>query len=217
MGLVKYGSIKFLPPYGSGFSGGFTLDPYGTDTNSESLFFGQSGYNPIGGTQCRGCLGIGTSDFPSFPDKLNVRGGRTMLDGSDFYVQGGSVTVTTGTVIIGAGPVSLGGGISPASSILDVQGGSITVRGSGAGLSISAPSGTSSTFVAISTGSTPVFQITGSTTIINGIPRFSGNNTTGVGSTLLGTNSPASSVSAPYTWIEVRSADGSVVYIPAWK
>lgn len=42
-------------------------------------------------------------------------------------------------------------------------------------------------------------------------------NTTGAGTALLGTNSPAVTVSAPYTWFQMISGDGSTVYLPAWK
>lgn len=48
-------------------------------------------------------------------------------------------------------------------------------------------------------------------------PRFNAGNTTGAGAALLGSNSPASTLTAPYVWIEARAADGSVVYLPAWK
>ena len=41
--------------------------------------------------------------------------------------------------------------------------------------------------------------------------------TTWAGTALLGTNSPATSVGAPYVWIELISDDGSKVYLPAWK
>lgn len=50
-----------------------------------------------------------------------------------------------------------------------------------------------------------------------GIPRFNGTNTTGAGSALLGANSPAVTNTAPYTWIQIVTADGSTAYIPAWK
>lgn len=40
---------------------------------------------------------------------------------------------------------------------------------------------------------------------------------TGAGTPLLGTNCPAITLSAPYTWITAQSSDGSTVYIPAWK
>ncbi len=43
------------------------------------------------------------------------------------------------------------------------------------------------------------------------------NNTTGGGSALLGTNSPATTNTAPYTWFKVITSDGSVGYIPVWK
>jgi hypothetical protein len=48
-------------------------------------------------------------------------------------------------------------------------------------------------------------------------PRFNGGNTTGAGTALLGTNSPAVTVAAPYTWITVTTNDGSTAFIPAWK
>lgn len=53
--------------------------------------------------------------------------------------------------------------------------------------------------------------------ILSAIPRFNGTNSTGAGTALLGTNSPASTLSAPYTWISVISSDGSQCFIPAWK
>lgn len=51
----------------------------------------------------------------------------------------------------------------------------------------------------------------------SGIPQFSGTNTTGGGTALLGTNSPATTNSNPYTWIQIKTSDGSTAYIPAWK
>lgn len=50
-----------------------------------------------------------------------------------------------------------------------------------------------------------------------GIPTFGGGNTTGAGTALLGTNSPAVTLTAPYTWLTVITADGSTAYVPAWK
>lgn len=40
---------------------------------------------------------------------------------------------------------------------------------------------------------------------------------TATGTASLGTNCPASAVSAPYTWITVKTSDGSEAYVPAWK
>jgi hypothetical protein len=53
--------------------------------------------------------------------------------------------------------------------------------------------------------------------IFAGIPRFNGTNTTGAGSAALGSNCPAISVAAPYTWIQITTSDGSTAYIPVWK
>lgn len=40
---------------------------------------------------------------------------------------------------------------------------------------------------------------------------------TGAGSALLGSNSPAATLTAPYTWETVISSDGSTCYRPLWK
>lgn len=50
-----------------------------------------------------------------------------------------------------------------------------------------------------------------------GIPKFAGTNTTGAGSAALGGNSPATTNTAPYTWIQIITSDGSTAYIPVWK
>lgn len=52
---------------------------------------------------------------------------------------------------------------------------------------------------------------------LGGALRYNYGNTTGAGTALLGSNSPASTLSAPFTWLTVISADGSTVYVPAWK
>jgi hypothetical protein len=53
--------------------------------------------------------------------------------------------------------------------------------------------------------------------ILSAIPRFNGTNSTGAGSSLLGANSPATTLTAPYTWISVITSDGSTAYVPCWK
>ena len=60
---------------------------------------------------------------------------------------------------------------------------------------------------------------TGASTLlsVNGVVAFTGDNTGGAGTALLGSNSPAVTNTAPYTWIKIRTADNSVAYIPAWK
>ncbi len=49
------------------------------------------------------------------------------------------------------------------------------------------------------------------------VPRFNGGNTTGAGAALLGANSPAVTLTDPYTWITVTTNDGSTAYFPVWK
>jgi hypothetical protein len=50
-----------------------------------------------------------------------------------------------------------------------------------------------------------------------GLIQFAGTNTTGAGSAALGANCPATTATAPYTWIKAFAADNSIVYIPCWK
>jgi|SRR5215467_3773436 len=52
---------------------------------------------------------------------------------------------------------------------------------------------------------------------VNQFIQFQAGNATGAGSALLGTNCPAITLSAPYKWLQVTTADGSTAYIPAWK
>lgn len=52
--------------------------------------------------------------------------------------------------------------------------------------------------------------------IVQGRMQFN-DNATGSGSAALGTNCPAVTPTAPYTWIKIQSSDGSVVYVPAYK
>lgn len=52
---------------------------------------------------------------------------------------------------------------------------------------------------------------------LGGLPKFGGTNSTGAGVTAVGTNCPAVTASAPYTWFSVIAADGSACFLPAWK
>lgn len=40
--------------------------------------------------------------------------------------------------------------------------------------------------------------------------------TTGAGAPLFGTNSPASTLTNPYSWLKFKAPDGTQVYVPAW-
>lgn len=66
------------------------------------------------------------------------------------------------------------------------------------------------TLGAADTTSTQVFEI-------GGLMKFSGLNSTGAGTALLGTNSPAVTNASPYTWLKVLTSDGSTGYVPVWK
>lgn len=93
-----------------------------------------------------------------------------------------------------------------------VQPGTGTGTGTGASLILKAPA-----LAASGSGAqtqTEVARILGGTT-----PAFkwTANNSTGAGSALLGTNSPASTLTAPYTWVQVITGDGSTGYMPIWK
>lgn len=57
---------------------------------------------------------------------------------------------------------------------------------------------------------------TGNVTL-HSAPRFNANNVTGSATATLGANSPATAPAAPYTWITAKAADGTTVYIPAWR
>ena len=64
-----------------------------------------------------------------------------------------------------------------------------------------------------------IFGVNGTTKLSissSGILQYN-TNTTGSGTALLGTNCPATTVSAPYTWLQMQSSDGNTVYVPAWK
>lgn len=74
---------------------------------------------------------------------------------------------------------------------------------------------TGSTLVTISRGAGQTN--TSNVLAIDGTLKFGGQNTTGAGSAALSTNCPATTTTAPYTWIRAVSSDGSTVYIPCWK
>ncbi|MBL8142381.1 MAG: hypothetical protein JNM38_14790 [Acidobacteria bacterium] len=48
-------------------------------------------------------------------------------------------------------------------------------------------------------------------------PKFGAGNTPGAANASLGANCPASSPSAPFTWLAIRAADGQIAYIPCWR
>ncbi len=106
---------------------------------------------------------------------------------SELILTGGSMSLTASTIV----------------EIQSVTGGEVTLGGS-----IGAP------YLDLHTGAdatTPVLEFA------NGCePQFD-TFTTGVGSALLGANSPAVTNTAPYQWIKAVLHDGSDVFFPVWK
>lgn len=52
--------------------------------------------------------------------------------------------------------------------------------------------------------------------IVQGRMQFN-DNATGSGSAALGSNCPAITPSAPYTWVKIQTSDGSIAFVPAFK
>ena len=91
-------------------------------------------------------------------------------------------------------------------------GGSVTFYVTTHGLNSSAGTNTWTFTSASGTGATVTGLWTGSITT----PYYAVS-TTGSGSALLGSNSPATTNTAPYQWLTVLCSDGSTCYVPAWK
>lgn len=75
---------------------------------------------------------------------------------------------------------------------------------------------TTNIYFRINNGSN-VMEVDSSQIIFFNPIKYSYGNTTGDGTALLGTNSPAVTNTAPYTWITITTSDDSTGYIPVWK
>lgn len=64
------------------------------------------------------------------------------------------------------------------------------------------------------TNGTEAWNITNGGVLAN---KVGANESTGAGIALFGANSPASTLTAPYTWLTVQTSDGSTGYVPIWK
>lgn len=89
------------------------------------------------------------------------------------------------------------------SSVISQSGGALYVQGAGGNLKLDLSGYTGAHTVAAPDYAGTLMLLTGAST--------------GSGTAALGANSPASTLSAPYTWIQSKAPDGSTVYIPAWK
>ena len=92
--------------------------------------------------------------------------------------------------------------------LLMASGKAIQLQGSGA--------------LTVATGATSLggtVGITGLLTLSNSVAwkTAAGAESTGAGSAILGANSPAVTLTAPYTWLKVNTSDGSTGYVPVWK
>jgi len=105
---------------------------------------------------------------------------------------------------------------STAGSAITVRAGNSSGSGSGGALTLAGGTSSSGTagVINLQTAGSTAYQITAGQTLKNSL---SANEATGSGSALLGSNCPAVTATAPYTWIKMISSDGSTVYVPAFK
>jgi hypothetical protein len=150
--------------------------------------------------------------FPSStgnPVILSPNGSDTNISTVIGSVQSGSINLNTGLLV---GSFS-GGGTTQAQVTHTASAVNYTSMTGGA-------TGTGPTILGTGTDSNVDLRLsakgTGNIRMLNN-PRFDGTNSTGAGSAALGSNCPAGTLTAPYKWIQAVSADGSTVYIPAWK
>lgn len=136
------------------------------------------------------------------------------------YADSLSATVTPVTAIILNGTAS--------ANTMNICGGDAAEYACTAGNIYAGASTSTTTGTMVANWTSSLFNISVATTLqstlgVTGVatftaaPRFNGGNTTGSGSALLGSNSPASTLTAPYTWMTVTTSDGSTGYIPIWK
>lgn len=153
--------------------------------------------------------------------------------------------VRTFTIINAAAVVNANGGIAFALSFQPTFDNNVTVLGVGAwinptthnttytmstmqGLRITPTKGANDTVTTAqgiyigdinfaATSNYAIYTESGRVRLGDVIETAAGQESTGSGSAALGTNSPAVTNSAPYTWIEFRTSDGSTVYSPVWK
>jgi hypothetical protein len=160
---------------------------------------------------------IGSSYSPTSLATISASG--LALIGSGGIVAGGAA-FNGHAWINGGGGVQVQGQLSSPSGTggeFEYNGGTVYVsavnRGSGSQIPLQCRGST----VTLVTSGTTNLTCNGTNVVLSIPPKFSGANTTGSGSAALGSNSPATTNTSPYTWIQAVSADGSTVYVPAWK
>lgn len=163
----------------------------GTQTTSVPLFYLNGGTSPITwDNTTTGGTYIGINSIANFAGNF-----------IDFRKNGGTSLfkiASTGQVVFGSGGTTSAPAIVLGSTNTGIYGDATNVR-------------------VVAAGGIVIGFNSSSETRFFGSPQFSGTNSTGSGTALLGGNSPATTLSAPYTWISAKSSDGSTVYIPCWK
>jgi hypothetical protein len=115
---------------------------------------------------------------------------------------------STVSIAVGGGNVLLRTTTAPTYGAFSVGSGGITLVGAST--------------IGTSTGQFDLRTAAGNGDIVitphgTGLLKYAGTNTTGAGSAALGSNSPAITLTAPYTWWKVLTSDGSTGYFPIWK
>lgn len=128
--------------------------------------------------------------------------------------EGTSAVAITSAGTAGQALVSGGASADPAFAAVSLAGGSGVVSGVLPNANTTAASANTASAIVTRDGSG---NFAAGVVTMNGLPKFAGTNSTGAGTALLSTNCPAVTATAPYTWISATAADGSTVFIPAWK
>lgn len=181
-----------------------------------------------------GKVGIGTNAPANALDVVTTSGiavgpangsARTTIDAigtSRIYMKNAAGTIVNflsggGVNYIGGGSVGIGtSNTTPVGTLEAYDAGASGITRSwireGAGQTTSESFG-----VYANDGTTPRIAVANNVFTITSGLKLAMTNSTGAGTALLGTNSPAVTLSAPYTWVTVTTSDGSTGYIPIWK
>lgn len=198
-----------------GTAGGSIFIGYDTGTNTlgnvnGSIFIG---HQATASGNSTGSIALGTFAKTTANNQF-VCGGSSGFSIGDAYFGSGVVdTAPVGFTLNATG----GSGTDIAGGSARLAGGKSTGAGLGGSviLSTSPASGSSATLNSLVDrliiGSDGTSKFTGP------LQSVAAQESTGAGIALLGANSPASTLAAPYKWIKMLTDDGSTVYFPVWK
>lgn len=159
--------------------------------------------------------GAGWMQFLQNPDAISIA--------TSCRLGWGTTTVTAFFAYSAAATIQMGANHATTATAQTFKAHSVTT-GTGASLTIAGGTGSvAGGEVILATSATTGAPTARLTVAADGLITVAGQlklanaNTTGAGSALLGTNSPAATLTAPYTWETVKSSDGSTCYMPLWK